>query len=52
MREARRTDLATVWAVGTVGNEVNTHLALRRLDGAVSLPWGNRVTLAKELRRR
>ena len=47
--ETRRTDAATVWPVSAIRDEVDTHLALGRLDGRVRLPRGNRVSLAEEL---
>lgn len=49
MGEARRADLASVRPVGTVRDEVNTHLALGRFDGAVCLAWRNGVAFAEDL---
>ena len=37
MRKARRPDLAAIWAIGAVGDEIDAELALRRLDGYVYL---------------
>ena len=49
MGEARGTNLAPVGTVRAVRHEVNTHLALGRLDSTVCLPRRDRVALAKEL---
>lgn len=49
MRETGRTDLAPVWAVRAVGDEVDTHLTLGSLNRRVSLAWRDGVALAKDL---
>lgn len=49
MREPGCANLAAVRAVGTVRDEVYTHLTLRRLNGGVSLTWRDGVTLAEQL---
>ena len=49
VREAWRTNLAPVGAVGTVGHEVHTHLALGCLDRTVGLARGDGVALAEKL---
>src|SRR6516165_4475728 len=42
--KARRSDLATVRPVGSVGNEIDAELAFRRLDRRISLASRNVVT--------
>lgn len=48
MSEPGRTDLAPVRALGTIGNNVHTHLTLRRLNGSVRLSRRYSVTLGIE----
>ena len=47
--ETRCTDAAAVRPVRAIRDEVNTHLALRRLNGRVCLARRNRVALAEDL---
>ena len=49
MSETGRADLAPVWPVRTVRNEVDTHLSLGGLDRRVGLARRDRVALRKEL---
>src|SRR3954454_12784525 len=49
MREAWRADLALVGFVGAVGHQVDTELALRRLDRGVDFPGGNVKAFGIEL---
>jgi len=49
MGKSWRSNLASVWSVGTVGNKVDTHLTLGGFDGRVGLSWWNRVTLGVKL---
>ena len=46
--ETGSTDVASVWSLATVRNDVHTHLTLGGLDGGVGLTRGNSVTLGVE----
>ena len=46
--ETRRTDAATVWPVSAIRDEVDTHLALGRLDSGVCLARRDGVALTEE----
>jgi hypothetical protein len=48
MCESRCPDLAPVWPLAAVWDNENTHLSLRRLNGAVSLTRWDSVALAEE----
>src|SRR5215470_4787532 len=49
MREARRADLALVWLVGAVRDQIDAELALRGLDGRINLTGRNVVALGVKL---
>ena len=46
--ETRCSDMASVWSLATVTDNVHTHLSLGRLNGRVCLTRGNGVTLGVE----
>ena len=46
--ETRCSDMASVWSLAAVTDDVHTHLALGSLDGRIGLTRGNGVTLGVE----
>src|SRR5271168_4370847 len=49
VRKTGRADLALVWLVAAVGDEIDTELALRRLHRDINLAGGNVDALGVEL---
>lgn len=49
MGESWCSDLALVWSLGSVRDEVNSHLSLGRLDRGVGLTWRDGVSLGEDL---
>jgi hypothetical protein len=49
MSEPRRSDLASIRTLTSIGNEIDGHLSLGRFDGRVSFTGRDRVSFGVEL---